>query len=328
MIRRLEHSRILLEIHRLPHFTSFLEVWPLYSWIASSESSSWYRGLFAMHAHSLELYPSSRSLIMSIYFVVIGMDPVRSTVPARRFGRFQGFGRGIKSHLLRFLFLFHEGWMQSVWGYSSPERRWSSSFILVGTSHSLIIKVDLISDGNLPMLFYRMSDWHCNWQLLDKIQRVLLDDVFRLGKVIDHHVPHRRHPMWQLSLEPSQQLVKQASFLLWWLYNWAVSSKLTILVSTIASIRWSKMLSWNTCRTNSIIRCISGCAGMASSVSIRNASSSSVTGISTGIVFFSRPGRRPRRSKFHIPYKRCTDGFHSCGHSLISFWSISNYGSL
>lgn len=85
-------------------------------------------------------------------------------------------------------FFFFRGYTRWVWRHISERQRRSGFFILVDRSHALVIKLVLVSDGNLGILFHQLRDGHCEGWILDTVQYEVLDDFLCLEKTINHHV--------------------------------------------------------------------------------------------------------------------------------------------
>lgn len=65
---------------------------------------------------------------------------------------------------------------------------WGGLFILIDTSYASVTKHDLITNGNMYMLFHQIGYGNFEWQILNMVQHVVLDEVLRLGKTIDLHM--------------------------------------------------------------------------------------------------------------------------------------------
>lgn len=103
-----------------------------------------------------------------------------------------------------------------------------------------------------------------------------------------------------------------------------VSGRLTTLVSAIASMRRSELVSQNTCRTNSIMHCVVTGVGFTSSLYITNWSASLVTVTSTVTsVRDEGSGLDIVRYAFHISVVRWLPFLRP---SLTYYWSVANCG--
>lgn len=140
-----------------------------------------------VHAHRFGRFHSFTSIIMSVDFAIIGVVLIVSLFPAHRLRRLWGLRRGRRFILLCALLSLRRP-ARRVTGHSSQERRWSGLFIFVGTGHVLVIKLGLVSDGNLCMLFVQIGGSYFEWRILDKVRREVLDEVLRIGKIVDIHM--------------------------------------------------------------------------------------------------------------------------------------------
>lgn len=112
-----------------------------------------------------------------------------------------------------------------------------------------------------------------------------------------------------------------------------VSSKLSTIVSTIASMRGSEVVLWNMSDTYSIVRCIATCGGLTFSASIRDSSNSLVPGTYTASSFLQEEGPclEIAGSTFHISVVRMVfilaaiSRFYISGMlPAIAFWLTCN----
>lgn len=188
--------------------------------------------------------------------------------------RFRGFQElrwwGTLLHFSFFSVLFGL-WLWWVEGYPGQGGQWGEIYILVGMSHTLVLQLRFASGRNLYMLFYQTDESTMNEGFLIRYDVRCCKKSCKNSKVIGVHLCKHIGSVSSddLALELFNSLVDRyyspfaASGL-------TVQYKLTTLASTVASMWRFKVGFWNKSRVDSIMRRISTCVDLTTSVFTRN----------------------------------------------------------